>query len=392
MSNQAIISPKVLKWARLRSNFNLDQVSKKINVNVEKLSKWEEGNLKPTFKQAQQLAKVLHIPFGFLFLDEPPLEKQVLPDLRTVTDFPFDNFSVDLQDVISDVQFKQNWYREFKKDRGDSELSFIGKYSFSDDSNIIANDITHTLNLSISDRVNSKNWEYFYKKLIEKCENLGLWVLQSSMVGNNTHRILDVEEFRGFVISDTLAPAIFINGADTKAARIFTLIHEIVHLWFNKSGVSNIDLRIDKMSFYNKFEKKCNEIAAEILVPKNYIFEKWDKSLSVDTNAEILCKYFKVSSIVIARRAFELNIINKYEFFNYYDRLVILWQKNKEKQKREKGGLSFYQSIPQKNGNKFLYDVIQNVYSQQILMRDGARLLGLTPATLAKYSNEFGVL
>jgi Zn-dependent peptidase ImmA (M78 family)/DNA-binding XRE family transcriptional regulator len=390
MSSQAIISSNMLKWARLRSNCNIELVAKKANVKVEKIERWEAGLSKPTFNQAQKIANVLHIPFGFLFLDTPPAENQVLPDLRTITDFPFDNFSVDLKDVITDVKFKQNWYREFKIERGDIEIPFIGKYTFDDDSKIIAYDISQTLNLKLDDRQNCRNWEEFYSLLIKRAESLGLWVMQSSMVKNNTHRILDVEEFRGFVISDSIAPVIFINGADSKAARIFTLIHEIVHLWFNSSGVSNIDFRIEKNN-YNNYEKKCNEITAEILVPKDQIKRKWDTNLPVNTNSEILCKYFKVSSIVIARRAFDLNLIDSDVFFDYYKDLLELWKTNKEKQKENKGGPSFYKLIPIKNGNTFSYDVVQNVYSQNLLMRDGARLLDLMPATLVKYSNILGI-
>lgn len=391
MSSQAIISSNVLRWARLRTNFDIELVAKKTNVKVEKLEKWEEGSLKPTFTQAQKLANILHIPFGYLFLDEPPIEKQELPDLRTITDSPYDDFSIDLQDVISEVKFKQDWYREYKIERGDSKIPFIGKYSYNDDSTIIANDIAQTLKLKLSDRSDSKNWEFFYNLLVKRAENIGLWIMQSSVVNSNNNRTLDTEEFRGFVISDSIAPAIFINGSDSKAARIFTLIHEIVHLWFNTSGISNIDFRIDNMNFYNKYEKKCNEIAAEILVPKDCIIEKWNRNISVRKNSETLCKYFKVSSVVIARRAFELNIIKNNDFFDYYYELVDIWKIQKLKQKESKGGPSYYQNIATKNGNNFVYDIIQNVYSQNILMRDGARLLGLKPATLAKYSNIMGI-
>jgi len=391
MSNQAIISSNVLKWARLRSDFTIELVAKKTNVKVEKLKKWEEGVSKPTFNQAQKLANILHIPFGYLFLDNPPIEKKILPDLRTIADSSLDNFSVDVEDVISDVKFKQDWYQDFKIERGDSKISFIGKYNYNDDSKVIASDIAQTLRLKLAERNISKNWEEFYTLLVNKAENLGLWVMQSSMVGNNTHRILNVEEFRGFVISDSIAPVIFINGSDSKAARIFTLIHEIVHLWFNSSGVSNIDFRIDNTSYYSKHERKCNEIAAEILVPKEQILKEWNQKLSVSINSEKLCKFFKVSSVVVARRAFDLKLINNNEFFDYYYDLVKIWGNKKQKQKEKNGGPSYYKLLPIKNGNNFLYDVIQNVYSQNILMRDGAKLLGLTPATLAKYSDNMGL-
>jgi len=380
-----------LKWARLRSKLNIDNVAKKANVKAEKLNEWEAGEAKPTFIQAQKLAKILHIPFGYLFLSEPPVEKQFLPDLRTLSDNHFEDFSVDLQDVISDVKFKQDWYREFRKERGDDELTFIGKYSDKDDSKVIADEIAELLKLTIDDRKMVSNWEEFYQLLVKRVEENGLWVMKSSMVGSNTHRILDVSEFRGFVISDPIAPVIFINGSDAKAAQIFTLIHEVVHLWFDSSGVSNIDFRNDKNSIVDIREKKCNVISAEVLVPEEQLRRMWNKGMSVSENAEYLCKYFKVSSVVVARRALDLELILQEEFFDYYAYLVDIWEKKKQKMKNSNGGHYYYINIPIKNGYHFSGDVLQSVYSHKLLIRDGARLLGIKPATLAKYAKKVGV-
>ncbi|HMM61712.1 MAG TPA: ImmA/IrrE family metallo-endopeptidase, partial [Candidatus Rifleibacterium sp.] len=91
----------------------------------------------------------------------------------------------------------------------------------------------------ISDRGEAANWESFFNILVERSEQAGIIILRSGKVGNNTHRTLDVKEFRGFVIYDELAPFIFINGADAKAAQIFTLVHELAHVWLGASGVSN---------------------------------------------------------------------------------------------------------------------------------------------------------
>lgn len=387
----ALISPSILKWARLRSCLNVDIVAQKVPVKVEKLIEWEAGNAMPTFLQAQKLASILHIPFGYLFLKEPPLESPELPDLRTIDNNEYINFSVDLKDVISNVLFRQDWYREFRKEQGYSEVPFIGKYDYGVDTSLIANEISNVLELTIEDRSSLRNWEDFFQLLVVRAENIGLWVMRSSTVGNNTHRILDVDEFRGFAISDVMVPAIFINGTDAKAAQVFTLIHEIVHLWFGSSGVSNIDFRKDLSSIQDKREKKCNEIAAEILVPQIMIRKFWDKKLSLSENAEGLSKFFKVSSVVIARRALDLKLILPDDFFSYYKILVERWKEQKMKMRESGGGPSYYVNIPIKNGRHFSVDVLNSVYSHKLLMRDGARLLGLTPATLESFAKEVGI-
>lgn len=388
---QALISPSVLKWARLRSQLNIDLLAKKVPVKVEKITEWEEGESLPTFVQAQKLAKVLHIPFGYLFLSEPPKEEVLLPDFRTIDDRINEGFSSDLREVISDIMFKQEWYKSFREEEKYEPINFIGKYSGNVNSSIVSSEITETLGLTMGDRKKVRNWEEYYKLLVSRAESLGLWIMKSSIVGNNTRRLLDVEEFRGFVISDKIAPVIFINGADAKSAQIFTLIHEIVHLYFGESGVSNIDFRKDADSIKNKHEKKCNEIAAEVLVPYSIITNEWNYKINLQENAEALSILFKVSSIVVARRALDLDIVSKNEFFDYYEILKERWKSQKQKVKETEGGPSFYTSIPIKNGREFSYDVVNSVYSNRLLMREGARLLGLNPSTLAVYAKKAGV-
>jgi Zn-dependent peptidase ImmA (M78 family)/DNA-binding XRE family transcriptional regulator len=387
----AFISPSVLKWARLRSQLNIEFVAEKVPVKAEKLTEWEAGQTMPTFLQAQKLASILHIPFGYLFLKEPPVERFELPDLRTVDDKGHSDFSVDLRDIISDVLFRQDWYREFRKEQGYTDIPFIGKYNYAIDTSIIVDEITNVFKLTIEDRKGLRNWEEFFQLLVKRAESIGLWVMRSSMVGNNTHRLLNTDEFRGFVISDTIAPAIFINGTDAKAAQIFTLIHEVVHLWFGSSGVSNIDFRKDLNAMQDEREKKCNEIAAEILVPKLMIQELWNEKVTLAENAEGLSKFFKVSSVVVARRALELKLILPEDFFSYYRILVDRWREQRLKMKESDGGPSYYVNIPIKNGVNFSTDVLNSVYSQKILMRDGARLLGLNPTTLEGFAKEVGI-
>jgi Zn-dependent peptidase ImmA (M78 family)/DNA-binding XRE family transcriptional regulator len=385
----ALINPSIVRWARERLHLSADTLASKIHVKEEKLLLWEEGTAKPTFKQAQDLARILHIPFGYFFLPTPPVEILAVPDLRTVGDRIPGEFTVDLREVLSDVLRKQDWYREYLREEGADPLPFIGKFSIHSNVQEIAADVTATLRLSLNDRDEVHTWEEFLKLLMDRAEDVGIWILRTGKVGSNTHRILDVADFRGFAICDSIAPVVFINGTDAKAAQIFTIVHELVHLWLGKSGVSDYSIEPPSHPVQDRIEKLCNDVAAEVLVPRQMFRTRWQRTLTVVENADALARYFRVSTIVIARRALDCRMITRADFFEFYQQQVKVWRREKEDRV---GSGDFYRVLPIANGRRFTEAVLQSVYSQNLLMRDGARLLGITPRSLGQLALRGGLL
>ncbi|MDC7239928.1 MAG: ImmA/IrrE family metallo-endopeptidase, partial [Spirochaetales bacterium] len=139
----------------------------------------------------------------------------------------------------------------------------------------------------------------------------------------------------------------------------------------------------------NKIEKKCNSIAAEVLVPEDLLREKWDKDQSLSFNFDTLCRLFRVSTVVVARRALDLGFIRADNFREYYQEQVEIW--NRQRTEKKSGG-SFYSTVPIANGKRFTETVLHSVYSQRILMRDGARLLGTSTGNLEKLANRMGLV
>jgi hypothetical protein len=116
----AHINPTMLRWAMERVGATNADLAAAFKKPTEAIAAWLVGDTAPTFKQAQQLAKRLRVPFGFLFLAEPPADELPLADSRRVHGSRRPTTSVDLRDVISDVLRKQDWYRDFRVD-GDEE-------------------------------------------------------------------------------------------------------------------------------------------------------------------------------------------------------------------------------------------------------------------------------
>lgn len=241
---EAHITPRVLRWARERGNLSREAVAEKIHVGPDRLEAWEAGRARPTFRQAQDLARRFAIPFGYLFLPEPPAEAPPIPDLRTVANDPRRRLSAELTALLHDVVDKQRWYREFQEEEGASPVRLVGRFPPGSSPDVIAGDIERTLGVGALRRA-AGSPDDFLRLLAGRAEETGVLVMRSGIVGNNTSRRLSVDEFRGFAISDDLAPLIFINARDAKSAQVFTCLHELAHLWIGQSGISHLAVTPD---------------------------------------------------------------------------------------------------------------------------------------------------
>ena len=387
MMAEALVNPSVLLWARDRARMEPSLLADKTHVRTDRLLDWEKGTARPTFKQAQDLAKVLHVPFGFLFLPSPPKETLPIPDLRTVENRATGWLSPDLRDVLADVLRKQDWYREYLVDQGAGFLPFIGRFTSEDLVVDIAADVTKTLDLTAADRDHAKNWEEFLNLLIDRAEMASVWVMRSGIVGSNTHRPLDVDEFRGFAICDKIVPAVFINGKDVKVAQAFTLMHELAHLWLGESGISDFSISHSSDADQNRIERKCNAVAAEVLVPATLLREHWNRQKPIADNAGRLSTYFRVSKVVVARRAYDLKLITWETYDAFYQTEADRWRKKTE---GNDGGNTYY-TLPVRNGKRFTSAVLQSALEHTLLLRDAGKLLGLSPSKIGQFAQEAGV-
>jgi len=387
----AFITPEVLRWARERSRFSIEEAASKASVKPDQLASWEApGDNRPSFRQAQKLAHALHVPFGYFFLSAPPVERPALPDLRTVADDRRDSFSPDFLDLLNDVLRKQQWYREALEDESAERLPFIGRFELDHNENQVAEDISRTLEINESFRTQAWSWESFLTKLIERVESFRILVLRSSIVKNDTHRKLSVDEFRGFAVNDDLAPLIFLNGQDSKAAQIFTLAHELAHLWIGKSGISNPDLGSPRLSHNQPIERFCNRVAAEVLVPQESFLVEWQRSQEIRENVTRLNRHYRVSSLVILRRAFDLRKLTWEEYNTHYQAEVERLKARQSVQQSEGGG-NFYATLGMRNSKQIIRAVVSAAFEGRMPYRDAARLLGVRVEKLERVATEFRV-
>ncbi|WP_340676171.1 ImmA/IrrE family metallo-endopeptidase [Paraperlucidibaca sp.] len=342
----------------------------------ENIFAWERGEKSLTVCQAQKLASVTRIPFGFLFLQTPPEESLPLPDLRTIGSEPLPRPSVNLLDTVRDTLQKQAWYIDYLKDQHAADLAFVSKFNTSAPVTTVANDIKASLGLTNYSR--SKSNDEYFRTLVKSAEDIGILVMRSGYVGGNTRRTLDVSEFRGFAISDRQAPVIFINSTDAPAARLFTLLHELAHIWIGTSGISNASHQSTQ-----KEEVFCNAVAGEFLVPTQEFVAAWNSDINWMDNLPVLSLNFHVSKLVIARKASDLGLIEKQEYTNYHrDELA------KFRSAKKGGSGDYYANANAKNSSKFTQAVIHQALSGDLLLRDAGRLLGVNPSKIRTFAES----
>jgi len=354
-----------------RAADNLDQP---IISKFPKLSEWINGTRFPTFNQLIAFTKAANIPFGYLFLKDLPEKAYPIPHYRTKNNTLFKP-SRNLIETLDSVQEKQDWAKDILVELGAEPLKFAGQSSVNNSIESTSKLISDLLGLSGLWANDLLKWSDSLKTLVERAEDAGIFVVINGVVNNNTHRSLDVQEFRGFVLYDSIAPFVFVNGKDSISGKIFTLVHEIVHVLVGSSA--SFDLK-QLMAADNEIEQFCDKVNAEFLVPREHILNLVKDQNILNYNE--LAKVFKVSQIVIARRLLDLDILNLKEYFKFYNTYV----KSELKVTKSKGG-SFYNNAPYKISRRFFNLVNTSVKQNKLFYRDAFRLTGLTAKTFDEY-------
>ncbi|MGQ4277603.1 ImmA/IrrE family metallo-endopeptidase [Pseudidiomarina sp. E22-M8] len=375
---EAFVNPQLLSWARQRAGFAVADIASKLKVPEDKVEAWELGLQKPSFSAAQKFAAKTYIPFGFLFLDEPPEERLPLPDLRTVGDNPIGNYSLELRDTILIASERQDWYRDYCLSEDRDKLDWVGCCSIENFASALAT-TKELLGGHLSER--PKQFDQYLRQLISRIEDIGALVMRNSVVGNSTTRHLSTDEFRGFAITDDYAPVIFINATDTPQAQLFTLIHELAHLLVGESGVSDLNPKNG-----NRIEIFCNRIAAEFLVPTGEFQRAWQHEITDwRRNLPDLSLHFHVSQWVIARRALEHAYIDDKTYWTFYREVLTAFNKKK---KDQAGGPSYYQLINTRYSRKLASAVASEALSGRMLFRDAQHLIGVKPDNLKSFAEK----
>ena len=380
------IKGDLLRWAMIRSGLTDEELERRFPQFVE----WEAETRGPTLRQLEQFASVTRTPLGYLFLESPPEERLPIRHFRTIRDEPVERPSPDLLETVQAMQRRQTWMREFLIEEKEVPLPFVGSVTINTEIGETAEGIRNVLGLRTGWAQRYNWWREAFAALRDSTDQAGILVIKNGVVGNNTHRKLDVDEFRGFVLVDEYAPLVFINGADFEGAQMFTLAHELAHVWLGTSSAFNL---LDLQPFDEEQEKYCNKVAAEFLVPERELRAAWQEADEAGGDPfAFLSRRFKVSSIVVARRALDLGFISRDRFFEFLRRYRDEQEERlRERRESRQPGGNFYNTQNVRIGKRFAAAVYHAAKDGRILYRDAFRLTGLYGNTFDNYFRRLGM-
>jgi Zn-dependent peptidase ImmA (M78 family) len=377
---RAEIKPGLLRWARERAGLHPGALARRFP----KLEEWERGAALPTLRQVEEFAKATHTPVGFLFFPEPPEERVPIPDFRALASARLGRPSPGLLDTIYLCQQRQEWYREFAQTEGQEPLAFVGLASVESGIEETAVGIRAALSFGLEERAQAATWTEALRLFIAKADEAGVLVMVSGVVGSNNRYKLDPEEFRGFALCDSSAPLVFINGADSKAAQMFTLAHELAHIWLGQSAVSDAQA---SAAPDHRVERWCNRVAAELLVPLSAIRSEYQRDADLRTETDRLARRFKVSTLVVLRRIHDAGGLSADRFWEAYRaeeaRIRAL--------PKGKGG-DFYLTLGARASKRFARALVASTLEGRSPFTEAFRLLGFRKmGTFHEVAQSLGV-
>ena len=379
------VSKEILEW--VMACVRLDILPTQI---ANYLSSWLSGEKTPTYNQIEKVSKATGIPLGYFFLQTPPVEDVSLLNYRTVDSISLSNPSRNLMDTIHDMEQVQDWMHQYQLSVGEGKLPFVGAMNEDSAISSFVSMVRRTLGLNEDWFRLCKDAEDAFRKIRQAISEAGVVIMMNGIVGNNTHRPLEISEFRAFAIVDEYAPLIFINSNDSINGRLFSLLHEFAHICLGMNSFFN-DRHSDGNAV-SKTEKLCNGVAAEILVPQQLFLNEWTNSvqnMDAEHTIDVLAKVFRCGSTVIARRALDSGLIDK-KLYQKIAKLAIDRYNEKKKKKKENPGGDFYRTAASRIDQRFFKLLRGSVVEGKTLYSDAFRLTNTNRSTYAALSEQIG--
>jgi Zn-dependent peptidase ImmA (M78 family) len=379
------ISPNIIQWALDNSNISKDEIKKKFAID-----EWLAGTKKPTINQLNSFSGKLRIPFGYFFLQNPPQEDISIIRFRTINNDEIEKPSRELVDTYYNMRDCQTWMHDFLKNSGWDKLEFVGVIQNADDESVAlaVKYLSEYFDLNIGWNRNLHNSSDAFKFLRNHLERAGIIVMQNSVVKFNNNRKLNIDEFRAFTLIDDYAPLIFLNASDSNNGKIFSLIHEAVHILLGIDSLFNDNHHFNSDYLHKKLEQFCNKVTAHFLIPTNLFNKEWEDGENWSTIIKNIADKYNLSPTVIGLTALHLNYISGDQFQQIYnDNLEAYKEYILNKKSGESRG-NYYNNFKSRYSSRLTNAVMSSVEQGNTQYTDAYNLLGISRKVFDTLSNE----
>lgn len=370
----AIVTPEVLQWARSLDRITLEEIALKLKVEVAKVEAWENGSEYPSLIQAKNLAKQYRVPFAYFYLPDTPQKTKRLEkvDYRTFGNWGVGEMSRELRWFLRDIEDRRDTMIELYKEAEMEPVPFTLNISVDTAEAVFATQIRNFLSLTDQIQIKFRKPEAALSFCISRLEEQDFLVFQAAKI--------QTEEMRGLSIAYDMFPIIALNRKDEPSARLFTLIHELVHILSRTSGICN-DMSQDKVQI-SKIELFCNKIAGLTLVPTPQL--KKNRNISLiqqygldDAYVNAIARDFAVSKEVILHRLWDIGVIDRTTYFDTFNRYSEEYMVYKNRKKKD-GFLPPALDKGTQVGKLYTKTVITAYHAEKLSPREASNyLLGL---------------
>jgi Zn-dependent peptidase ImmA (M78 family) len=401
MARAENINPDILVWARESAGLSLEEAAERLGITsserssaVEKLEEIETGAKFPTRNQLVRISQVYRRPLITFYMKQPPRKGERGEDFRTLPAAVSNRDGANLDALLRDIRARQEMVKSLLEDEEETRpLPFVGSATISQGVEAVVKSIAAAIGYDPeTQRRRSANIgaDDLFRELRLRTEAIGVFVLLVGDLGSH-HSAISETVFRGFAIADKIAPFIIINDQDARAARSFTLIHELAHIWLGQTGISGTADKVEPATPHGRIEQFCNDVAGEFLLPSS-AFQHKPRELDAGTREAAsrvitqLAQTWGVSEPMVAYRIHRLGWIsaNVYRELasDYAARWNALKERTKEKARETEGGPSYYTVKQFKLGNA-LIDVVRRTLRDNLLTHTkAAKVLGVKPSSV----------
>ena len=394
------INPAILVWARETAGLELEEAADRLDFikptdaesAVQRLLAFESGERKPTRNQLLKFASTYRRPLLTFYMKKPPVKGYRGEDFRQAVGRVSRRENSLLDALLRDIRARQEMVKSLLEDEEETrDLPFVGSANVDQGIGPVAASIAATLRFDYERReLRRGDADALFKTLRRKAESAGVFVLLVGDLGSY-HTALSIEVFRGFAISDRIAPFVIINDQDARAARSFTLVHELAHVWLDKSGVSGAPLPDMPQSSHDQIERFCNDVAGEFLLPNAALRTRPIELAAGDKqNAanfiHALAEDWSVSEPMAAYRLNRIGLVETTIYRELVAEYAARWQhlrqRQRERYRDNESGPDRHVVIRSKLGNALLDVVRRTLRDNTLTHTKAAKLLGVKPSSV----------